>query len=161
MMVRRCQPAEVGELLTWTGEKHYSGCTPPGCVCGLEVMERAQRIGALILGRPGAPAFNGTGYDVDRLLELTRMYMVDDTERNAESKALAMMRKHVRMWYPKVGLLVAYSDPSEGHEGTIYEADGWTKFGMTGDRANSTGWNSRPGRKPTRNASKQRWLRTP
>lgn len=160
-MVRRCQPTEVGELLMWTGENHYRGCTPPGCVCGLEVVSGRERIGALILGRPSAPAFNRGGYDVDTLLELTRMYMVDETERNAESKALAMMRKHVRLWYPIVGLLIAYSDPSEGHKGTIYEADNWVKFGVTGDRTRSTGWNSRPGRKPTAGSSKQRWIRTP
>lgn len=160
MMVRRCQPTEVGELLTWTGEHHYRGCTPPGCVLGLEVMERSDRIGALILGRPSAPAFNGAGYDVDTLLELTRMYLIDATERNAESKALGMMRKHVRMWFPNVGLLIAYSDPSKGHEGKIYEADNWVRFGMTG-KVTGKGWNSRSGRKPTENASKQRWVRTP
>lgn len=160
MMVRRCQPAEVGSLLVWTGENHYRGCTPPGCVCGLEVMEGSARIGALILGRPAAPAFNRGGYTVDTLLELTRMYMVDETERFAETKALAMMRKHVRTWFPQVGLLIAYSDPSVGHEGTIYEADNWVRFGMTG-KVTGAGWNSRPGRKPTQNASKQRWLRTP
>lgn len=160
MMIRRCQPSEVGSLLLWTGENHYLGSTPPGCVAGLEVMEGSHRIGALILGRPSAPAFNRIGYDVDYLLELTRMYLVDDTERNAESKALAMMRKHVRMWMPQVRLLMAYSDPSAGHKGTIYEADNWSRFGMTG-KVSGKGWNSRPGRKATQNASKQRWLRTP
>lgn len=160
MMVRRCQPSEVGDLMVWTGENHYRGCTPPGCVCGLEIMDGADRIGALILGRPSAPAFNGIGYAVDKLLELTRMYLVDDTERFAETKALAMMRKHVRTWIPQVKLLLAYSDPSVGHEGTIYEADNWVPFGMTG-KITGKGWNSRPGRKPTMSESKQRWVRMP
>jgi hypothetical protein len=123
-------------------------------------MDGSERIGALVLGRPSAPAFNGPGYNVDTLLELTRMFMIDDTPRFAETKALGMMRKHVRMWFPQVGILIAYSDPSEGHEGTIYAADNWVRFGMTG-KITGSGWNSRPGRKPTGKASKQRWLRTP
>lgn len=159
VMVRRSQPTEVGSLLAWTGDNHYLGCTPAGCVCGLEVMDGNKRIGALILGRPSARGYNSSGYKVDRLFELTRMYMVDETEHCVESKVLAMMRKHVRTWFPTVRMLIAYSDQSNGHEGLIYEADGWTPFGMTA--ASKTGWNSRDGRKATQSSAKQKWLRTP
>jgi hypothetical protein len=35
------------------------------------------------------------------------------------------MQAHIRKWYPGIRLLLAYSDPSQGHRGTVYEADGW------------------------------------
>lgn len=37
--------------------------------------------------------------DQQHLLQLTRMYFVDDTEPYAESKALAMARKYIRKHY--------------------------------------------------------------
>lgn len=52
-------------------------------------------------------------------------------------------------------------DPSIGHDGTVYRADGWASFGRT--RNVSQGWSNRPGRRaedgpPSR---KTRWVRTP
>jgi hypothetical protein len=65
-----------------------------------------------------------------------------------------------RIWIPKIRLLLAYSDPEQGHEGTIYEADGWAPLGLT-DGAWGAGWNSRKGRRDQRVSRKRRWVRTP
>lgn len=152
MNCRRLQPNEVVAGLSWVGDRHYLG-NVAGCVFALEFTEGRDRIGCMIIGRPVAPGMS------DTILELTRCFFVDDTERFVESKGLSMMRKFVRTWYPQIRLLLAYSDPQEDHAGTIYEADGWAPFGMT--KSSGKGWTSRDGRRNGSGWPKQRWVRTP
>src|SRR5262245_58534706 len=150
--MRRLQPSEVLPLMEWIADRHYLEGTPAGCVFALEFLDRRQRIGAMLLGTPAAPGLD------DAILQLSRMYFIDGTEHCIESQALAMMRKFIRTWYPRIRLLLSYSDPEQGHEGTIYAADGWAKFGMT--RSGGKGWNSRHCRKSSQGWPKQRWVRT-
>jgi hypothetical protein len=155
LAIRRCQPSEAVASKTWLAERHYLQSAPPGFVHVYEFTERGRLIGGLILGRPTARQ-----YDADRILEVTRLFFVDETPPHVESKGLALLRKHVRIWLPQIRLLLAYSDPEQGHEGTIYEADGWAPLGTT-DGAWGQGWKSRVGRHEQRNSKKQRWVRTP
>jgi hypothetical protein len=74
------------------------------------------------------------------------MFFIDEAPKNSESRALSMMRRYIRTWFPQIRLLLAYSDPLQGHNGTIYEADGWAPFGKT-KRASGYGWRNRPNRK--------------
>jgi hypothetical protein len=136
---------------------HYLGSCPPGFVHVLEFTNGAILIGAMLIGRPAS-----RGIDPAKVLELSRMYFVDGDMApvNTESQALSMMRRHVRVWLPGIRLLVAYSDPEQGHQGKVYEADGWAPFGMTGKHG-GYGWRSREGRRDMRLSSKQRWVRTP
>jgi hypothetical protein len=155
MALRRAQPSESREIAAWIKERHYTKRTPPGYVVALEFIDGRSRIGAMLLGRPASRKI-----DQSRVLELTRMYFVDEMQGNTESRALGLMRRFVRTWLPNVRLLVAYSDPSVGHSGSIYEADGWAQFGETGKKS-GYGWRSRPNRNNDPVTSKLRWLRTP
>ncbi len=155
MQLRRCQPSESRLTAEWIAELHYLRSKPPGFVHVLEFTEGRDLIGAMILGRPA-----GRGYDPAYVLELNRMYFIDKTAHCVESQALSMMRKHVRTWLQGIRLLVAYSDPAQGHGGTIYQADGWAPFGMTGHKS-GYGWRSRPNRSADPVTPKQRWVRTP
>jgi hypothetical protein len=141
--------------MAWIKERHYLHRTPPGYVAVLEFVEGRERVGAMMLGRPSARTL-----DCDRILELTRMYFVDEMPKNTESQGLALMRKFVRTWLPGIRLLIAYSDPEAGHAGKVYEADGWAPFGKTGSKT-GYGWCSRPNRNDDPVHPKQRWLRTP
>lgn len=153
--LRRAQPSEAIAQKHWIAERHYLESAPPGFVHVYEFTLGSELVGGAILGRPGARQ-----YDPDRILEVTRFFFVDATPTHVESKGLAMMRKHIRIWIPKIRLLLAYSDPEQGHEGTIYEADGWAPLGLT-DGAWGHGWNSRKGRRDQRVSKKRRWVRTP
>lgn len=103
-------------------------------------------------GRPVA-----RGLDQARLLELTRMYFIDDTPPFIESRALGMARSYIRKHLPDVKGVLAYSSTGEGHEGTVYEADGWFSVGHSG----KVGWDSRPGRTVRDESPKIRWVRSP
>lgn len=157
MQLRRCQPSETRAVMAWIKERHYLRSTPPGYVAVIEFNEGRERVGAMMLGRPAARSLST---DPPRILELTRVYFVDEAPKNTESRGLSMMRRHVRTWFPSIRLLISYSDPSQGHGGGIYEADGWAPFGMTTHKS-GYGWRSRPNRKADPVTPKQRWLRTP
>lgn len=153
--LRRAQPSESRMTSAWIKERHYTKRTPPGYIVALEFLAGNEMVGAMLLGRP-------CGYkkSEEKLVELTRMYFVDSAPKNTESRALSMMRRFVRTWLPMVRLLIAYSDPAQGHAGTVYEADGWAPFGETGKKT-GYGWNSRPNRAAEPVTSKLRWVRTP
>jgi len=120
-----------------------------------EFIEGKELIGGMILGRPSAKQYNP-----DKILQLHRVFFIDDTAPNVESQGLSMMRRMVRVWIPQIRGLLSYSDPSIGHEGTIYEADMWCPLGLT-DEHWGYGWKSREGRRDQRVSRKMRWFRTP
>ena len=153
MNLRRCQPSESRATSHWIALHHYLESCPPGFVQVIEFCEGKDLVGAMLLGRPSSKE-----YDPDTILQLHRMYFVDEAPKNTESQGLAMMRKHVRTWLPQIRLLLSYSDPEKGHQGTVYEADGWARFGIT---KSGNGWKSRGGRRDQANSRKQRWVRTP
>jgi hypothetical protein len=155
MILRRCQPTESRATSKWIAARHYLECCPPGFITVLEFVEGRDLVGAMLLGRPAARE-----YDADTIMQLHRMFFVDEMPTNTESHGLAMMRKFVRTWFQGIRLLLTYSDPEQGHTGTIYEADGWARLGMTKE-VWGYGWNSRGGRRDTKCSKKQRWVRTP
>jgi hypothetical protein len=155
MQIRRAQPSESIALKDWIAANHYLQSCPPGFVQMLEFIEGKERIGGMLIGRPAAKT-----YDPNHILQVHRVWFIDETERCAESKALGLMRKHIRVWLPQIRLLLSYSDPSAGHVGTIYKADGWAFLGLT-DEAWGYGWESRKGRRDQKVSRKMRWVRTP
>lgn len=158
IQLRRCQPAETQSAKRWVAAHHYLKSAPPGFGFILEFYERGELIGAHIWGRPQANLM----YDPDYVLQLYRVFFVDDTSHCVESQSLAMARKHIRVWCPRIRLVLSYSDPSVGHEGTIYDADGWCPLGPTRER-NDYGFQTHKGRERTKKhiCSKMRWVRTP
>lgn len=138
----------------WIAERHYLHCAPAGAVIRLCFKDETQRIlGCMMWGRPTSRRI-----DQKKILELTRMCFIDDTEPFIESRCLAMARKHIRKHYPRIKGIIAYSSTGRGHEGTIYEADGW--FEMSSDKYGGT-WENRENRVSRDLSRKIRWVRTP
>ena len=155
MNIRRCQPSESKAGSRWIAARHYLQSCPPGYVFVLEFLEGREMVGAMLLGRPCSKS-----YDADKIMQLHRVFFVDEAPKNTEIQGLSMMRRFIRTWCPGVRLLLSYSDPAQGHKGTIYEADGWAPLGMTTSKS-GYGWKSRPNRKDDPVSPKQRWVRTP
>lgn len=135
----------------WLQERHYLHSTPAGAVIRMEFLEDGQRIGAMMWGRNTSPK-----QDQRNVLCLTRMYFVDEAPKNTESHGLAMARKYIRKHYPEIKGLVAYSSTGQGHEGTVYQADGW--FEVSRSRAAR---DYREGRKNLDTTAKIKWVRSP
>jgi hypothetical protein len=107
----------------------------------------------MLWGNPTARAI-----DQKSILELSRMFFIDETDRFVESKSLAMARKHIRKHRPHIKGLISYSSTGQGHEGTIYQADNWF---MLGKSAGSHSWETRKGRVDQDLSEKLRWVRSP
>lgn len=59
------------------------------------------------------------------VLELTRLFVFDDYGSNIESWFLGKTFQWLRENAPHIKGLISYSDPKEGHNGTIYQATNW------------------------------------
>jgi hypothetical protein len=130
---------------------HYLHSAPAGAILRIWIKDDNNNIiGAMMWGRPTARTYNQV-----RILELTRFYMIDDTEHCAESKALGMGRKYVRKRLTQVKGLLTYTSIGENHDGVIFEADGWFSIGLTEAKA----WN-KEGRKNIDTSKKIRWVRS-
>lgn len=147
----KLEECHTKELDRYIAEHHYLHSVPAGAKLRLWVKDDNNNIiGAMMWGRPTART-----YDYTRILELTRLYMVDDTEPYAESKALGMARKHIRKAMPEIKGLISYSSTGEGHKGIIYEADGWFAVGTTEAKK----WNKKD-RANIDISKKIRWVRS-
>ena len=134
-------------------ENHYLHTTPAGAILRIEVLDDNDcRIGAMLWGRNPSPK-----QEQREVLCLTRMYFQDDTEPYVESRALAMARKYIRKHLPEVKGVVSYASIGEGHDGTVYKADGW--FEVSRSRANAR--DCRQGRKNVDTSAKIKFVRTP
>lgn len=148
MRLEICHTTAVDKYII---ENHYLHSAPAGAKLRLWVKDDENNtIGAMMWGRPSART-----YDPIRILENTRMYMIDGTEPYVESKALGMARKLIRTQLPQVKGLIAYSSTGEEHKGTIYLADGWFAVGLTEAKA----WN-KDGRKNIDTSKKIRFVRS-
>lgn len=158
LRIRRCQPSETHATKKWVALNHYLECAPPGFGFIFEFCEGTELVGAHIWGIPQARE----KYNPDTVVQLYRVFFIDDTEHCVESQSLAMARKHIRTWMQHIRLVLSYSDPSVGHEGTIYDADGWCSIGKTKKRSDY-GFQTHKGRPRTIKdiSSKVIWVRTP
>ena len=68
------------------------------------------------------------------VLELTRLFVFDDYGSNIESWFLGQTFNWLKENVPHIKGLISYSDPKEGHCGTIYQATNWLYTGATKPR---------------------------
>lgn len=145
------------EVDRWIAERHYLRSTPCGARLRLWIQDQdRETIGAMMWGRPSARLL-----DQEAILEMTRMYFIDDTERFVESRALALARKWIRKRFPKVKLLISYSSTGYGGDrcGRVLAADNWCEFGRT--KGGSWKRKGREKRGDKDLSDKIRWVRSP
>jgi hypothetical protein len=85
-------------------------------------------IGVACYGDPiGRLSGQSISEDLDRteVLELVRLFVFDGYGSNIESWFLGKTFDWLRQNVPKIKGLISYSDPKEGHAGTIYQATNW------------------------------------
>jgi hypothetical protein len=70
------------------------------------------------------------GATPDDCLCLTRLWLSDELPRNSESRVLGIITRSIKK-NTNLKFLMAYSDPSAGHVGTIYQACGWLYTGLS------------------------------
>ena len=81
----------------------------------------------------GVPASNSAcqlcGKDEsNHVIELTRLFTIDNNVRNKESFFIAQCLKMLPCQYD---IVISYADASVGHTGYVYQATNWIYFGLT------------------------------
>ena len=72
--------------------------------------------------------------DRDRVTELHRLVLVDDTPRNTESYFIASACACLKRARPGLHAVLTFADPSAGHLGIIYQASNAAYSGLTKPR---------------------------
>ena len=91
-----------------------------------------EMIGVCIYTRPAGPSAGQTYYPEapDRVLELRRLCLIDETPKNAESyfvgRTLRWLRQNTNLEF-----VISYADEEQGHKGVIYKASNFKYLGKT------------------------------
>lgn len=107
-------------------QNHYSKKWT-SCRYALGLFDRKELIGVAVYGFPvGRQVVKSISAALsnDDVLELTRLWVMDGTEKNTESFFIGQTFKWLRN-NSKVKVLISYSDPMYNHIGIIYQATNW------------------------------------
>ena len=85
-------------------------------------------IGCIVYGSPvarhGVKSISEK-LEFDEVWELKRLWIEDGHGTNIESYSIAQSIKYIKQNYPKIKVLISYSDPMEKHIGLVYRATNW------------------------------------
>jgi len=110
---------------------HYLHSLPGGTKLSLGIFLNTRLLGALTFGV--GPYL---GYKIvndanpDDVVTLTRLWLSDELPSNSESKVLGIALRSLKR-DTSLKFVLAYSDPSAGHLGTIYQATNWLYAGLS------------------------------
>ena len=117
----------------WLLYKHYAKRMPPiEYAFGLH-NEKNILIGVITYGTPPSSKLRGIFKDEFKLMELNRLCVNDDIEKNGLSFFVSQSLKML----PTPLVVISYADTSKNHHGYIYQA---TNFIYTGLSAKRTDW---------------------
>lgn len=109
---------------------HYSKTLPVGKLIKVGVWEDGRFIGVVIyswgannnLGKP-------YGLEMTECCELVRVALTN--HKTPVSRIMAIAQKFLVKKSPGLRLIVSFADPSAGHHGGIYQANGWVYCGTS------------------------------
>ena len=115
-------------------EHHYShGChNAPSPCYGL--FDGQNLIGVLMFATPCSEAVRASLFGEEYkscVTELHRLHILDVTPKNTESWFIARCLKLLQIDKPQIRGVISFSDTTEGHNGTIYQATNAYRCGMT------------------------------
>ena len=112
-----CNPSETVQLLA---SAHYLGPVRNGRIAFAQ-WSAGIMVAAQVWKLPTSRRLPNDG----TWLELSRWCLTTDAGQNAGSRQHAFAVKWIRTNMPTVTTLVSYSDPSQGHTGSLYKACNW------------------------------------
>ena len=115
-------------------KNHYShGChNAPSPCYGL--FKSGELIGVLMFATPCSEAVRSSIWGVnhkDSVIELHRLHILDVTPKNAESWFISRCIALLKQDRPKTRGIISFSDTTQGHSGTIYQATNFYFIGKT------------------------------
>jgi len=131
--VSRCvvKPVNYKTASRFCNEYHYAGRTP-SIVVSLGMYVDDIMAGVITYGIPPVPNVQracGEEYRKNAL-ELNRLFIFDWCGRNSESWLIGQSFRYLEENKPNYFILVSYSDTTQNHMGTIYQATNWLYTGF-------------------------------
>lgn len=87
--------------------------------------EEEELIGCLVFGNPvgrSTAASLSSYLKISQVYELTRLFIHDGYGKNIESYCIGQSLGYIKRNLPNIKSVISYSDPEQGHVGTIYKA---------------------------------------
>ena len=118
---------------------HYShGCHngPSPCYGLFEKTWPSKLIGVLMFATPCSEAVRSSVFGPemkDAVVELHRLHIMDGTPKNTESWFISRCLKLLKSDRPQTKAVISFSDSTQGHKGTIYQATHFYYCGKTGE----------------------------
>ena len=126
-------PCPLSEVKSFIETHHYShnvnGVKVTQC---FRVDHEGRLVGAVMYGAMSTTAWKKFGTSEQEVLELRRLVLLDEAERNSESRVVGWTIRYIRDHYSEVKTIVSYADPAHGHSGTIYKASNFKYLGTSG-----------------------------
>jgi len=112
-------------------QNHYLHSLPGGTMLCFGVLLHGKLLGALALGAGSFSAHSlVAGAKRDDCISLTRLWLSDELPHNAESRVIGIVLRSLRR-STTLKFVVAYSDPTAGHIGYVYQASNWLYTGLS------------------------------
>lgn len=110
----------IGDLI----RQHYLHDWPKNVQLAFGLRRRRQLLGVTTYSGAVGETLDRFGSDS---WELSRLVIIDRVPTNAESFFIAATIRYIKRNYPNVACLVAFADPTHGHQGTVYRASNWAQ----------------------------------
>jgi hypothetical protein len=125
-------PCGYAEVRAFIEQHHYSHNTNGVKVRQCFAVTHGGRLaGAVLFGALSTTAWKRFADAESKVLELRRLVLLDEAERNSESRVVGRCLRWVKQNLPEVEIVVSYADPAHGHSGTIYRASNFKYLGET------------------------------
>lgn len=109
---------------------HYSRCVPKSKLAKIGVWESSKFIGCVIFG-VGATSdlVKKYGLKAEQGCELVRIALTK--HESQVSRIMSIATRILKKAFPGLRLVVSFADPTQGHHGGVYQANGWIYSGDT------------------------------
>lgn len=124
------RPVESSVAQAMVVENHYLHRRAQAIFC-YGLFEGEKMLGVVIWGKPASPwpCRGICGREEEsHVLELTRLWISDESVKNAESFLIASSIKMLPIEYD---ILLSYAEIRAGHVGTVYQATNWLFTGLS------------------------------
>ena len=117
------------EAKTFVEHWHYSKRMPTGKNICFGVRHGGLLYAVIVYGT-GVNPYQAAFLGVDKVMEIKRMCRREPKEDYPLSRFIALTTRMLKKLY-EFGAIVAFADPEQGHEGTVYKAAGYEYRGTT------------------------------
>lgn len=123
------RPVPHWEAKTFIEKWHYSKRMPTGKNICYGLFHNSELYAVIVYGI-GVNPYQAKFLKVEKVLEIKRMCRSEPSKNYPLSRFIALTTKFVTKENPTQAI-VAFADPEQGHEGTVYNASGFARHGTT------------------------------